>query len=200
MGTNLIVLSENGCLNRTMSEFDVKMNRTEQKWSKKELIVRVLWSFISPVFRFSPRIFWGWRRLLLRVFGAKIGRHVNIYPTVKVHIPWNVSIGDFAAVGDNVILYALGPIEIAERVTISQGAHLCAGTHDLSKVHRPLIKSKIQIQQESWICADAFIGPNVKLGPRTIIGARSVVMRDVKEGLTVAGNPAQVIKTEQKTL
>ena len=176
-----------------MSGFDVEMNRAEQKWSRKEQVARVFWTLIWPFFRCSPRIFWGWRRLLLRVFGAKIGQQVHIYPSVKVHIPWNITIGDFSAIGDNVILYALGPIDIAERVTISQGAHLCAGTHNLSKEHRPLVKSKIQIQSESWICADAFIGPDVKLGHKTIIGARSVVMRDVADGLTVAGNPAQVI-------
>jgi len=116
-----------------------------------------------------------------------------MHPRVRIEIPWNVSIGDEAAVGDSAILYALGPIFIGDRATVSQYAHLCAGTHDLEDRSRPLVKSPIYISNDSWIAADAFIGPGVTVGAGAVIGACSVVVKDVVEQAVVAGNPAQKI-------
>jgi putative colanic acid biosynthesis acetyltransferase WcaF len=127
---------------------------------------------------------------LLRLFGAQIGRNVHIHPSVYITIPWNLSIGDKTAVGDRVILYALGPIVIGECVTVSQYAHLCAGTHDWRDPVMRLIKTPITIGNGAWICADAFIGPGVTVGARAIVGARAVTMRNVAPGAIVSGNPA----------
>lgn len=176
-----------------MMIIDVDTNRTVKKWSKGELIGRILWTVCHPLFRLSPRIFWGWRRLLLRLFGAKIGKEAHVYPTVKITIPWNISIGNKSAVGDNAILYALGPINIGDRATISQRAHLCAGTHDISRNDRPLVKAKIIIEDDAWIAADAFIGPNVTIGSLAIIGARAVAMKNIPAKQIAVGNPAKII-------
>ena len=172
---------------------DVKKNRRSQQWSRRELAGRLLWTLVFPLFRLSPRLLWGWRRLLLRTFGAHIGPEVQINPTVRVTIPWNLNIGEECALGDGAILYALGPIKIGARVTISQGAHLCAGTHEWRCTDMPLVRSPIQVESDVWICADAFIGPNVKLGRGAIVGARAVAVRDVPSGVIVAGNPAREI-------
>lgn len=175
---------------------DVATNRSMRKWSRSEQVGRVLWTLASPLFRFSPRLLWGWRRLLLRLFGARIGRDVHIYPSVRIEIPWNLSIGDQSAVGDRVILYALGAITLDERVTVSQGAHLCAGTHDLDDPARPLLKPPIHIGADAWVCADAFIGPGVKVGPGSVVGARAVAMKDVEAQTVVVGNPARTIRKD----
>lgn len=174
---------------------DVDTNRSVKKWSKGELFGRILWAACYPLFRLSPRIFWGWRRFLLRLFGAKIGDQAHIYPTVQITIPWNISIGNKSAVGNHAILYALGPINIGDRATISQGAHLCAGTHDISRNDRPLVKASIIIENDAWIAADAFIGPNVTIGSLAIIGARAVVMKNIPAKQIAVGNPAKIIST-----
>lgn len=109
-------------------------------------------------------------------------------------MPWNLEIGMAAAVGDRAILYALGPISIGERATISQGAHLCAGTHDLRDPARPLLKLPIRIGDDAWICADAFIGPGVTIGRGAVAGACAVIVKDVGEDCIVAGNPARLIR------
>lgn len=162
-----------------------------RKWSRWELAGRILWVLAYPLFRFSPRPLWGWRRLLLRCFGAKIGADVNIHPTVAISIPWHLIVGDYAGIGDRVNLYALGDIRIGDAATISQGAHLCAGSHDYRDPRMSLTKPPITIGAGAWICADAFIGPGVVIGRNAIVGARAVVMKDVPEGLIVAGNPAR---------
>jgi putative colanic acid biosynthesis acetyltransferase WcaF len=175
-------------------QIDVAANRKAQKWTPREQIGRALWGIVYPLFRLSPRpLFWGWRRGLLRCFGAKIGNNVHIHPSVKIEIPWNLEIGQDAAVGDHATLYSLGPIRIGARATISQGAHLCAGTHDISDPTRPLRKPPITIGDDAWICADAFIGPKVAVGAGAIVGARTVAMKDVPAGVIVVGNPAREI-------
>jgi putative colanic acid biosynthesis acetyltransferase WcaF len=173
---------------------DVAANRTARKWTQVELVGRVLWALAHPFFAWSPRLAWGWRRGLLRIFGAKVGAGVHVYPSVRITIPWNLSFGQECAIGDRVILYALGQITLEDRVTISQGAHLCAGTHDLHDPARPLLKLPIRIERDTWICADAFVGPGVTVGHGAVIGARAVAMKNVDSETVVVGNPARTIK------
>ena len=83
---------------------------------------------------------------------------------------------------------------MAERVTLSQGAHLCAGTHDWQKPDRPLLRPPITIEADVWVCAEAFIGPSVTIGNNSIVGARAVVMKNVPSRVVVVGNPANVVR------
>lgn len=128
--------------------------------------------------------------MLLRLFGAKVGANVHIDPSAKIFIPWNLKIGDWSSVGFDALLYNLGPLTIGQKVTVSQRAHLCGGTHDHRSPTMELIKSPIVVGDGAWVCADAFIGPGVKVGQGAVVGARAVVMKDVEAGAVVAGNPA----------
>lgn len=172
---------------------DVNENRRARKWSRAEQLGRVLWSLVGPLFILSPRPLWKWRVFLLRLFGAKVGRNVHIYPDVRISMPWNISIGDNAAIGSRATLYALGPISIGAEATISQGAHLCAGTHDYRDPSMPLVKATIRVSNGVWICAEAFVGPKVEIGSMAIVGARAVVMRSVPSYDIVVGNPARSV-------
>jgi len=146
------------------------------------------------MFRWIPGRIRGVRPFLLRCFGATIARDVNIAPTVRIRHPWLLTIGRHSAIGDNVEIYNLGSIAIGEHTVISQNAHLCAGTHDYTKPDLPLIRASITIGSGVWICADAFIGPNVTIGDNALIAARAVVTKDVPANVIVGGNPAIVIK------
>lgn len=172
---------------------NVPENRRARKWSRREQFGRLLWGCAWPFFRLSPRLLWGWRCWLLRVFGARVARHVHVYPTVRITMPWNLELEDSCAVGERAILYALGPIRIGARATVSQGVHLCAGTHDIRDPSRPLLKPPISIGNDAWICADAFIGPGVIVGDSAIVGARAVVMKSIPAHCIIAGNPARKI-------
>jgi putative colanic acid biosynthesis acetyltransferase WcaF len=149
----------------------------------------------TALFRCSFHNWYGWRRLLLRLFGAKLGRDVRIRPTVLVEIPWNLDIGDDVDIGDHVILYSLGKITIGRGSIISQYAHLCAGTHDYTTRRFPLLRPPIVVGEDAWIAADAFIGPGVTVGDRAVVGARATVVKDVGPDQVVAGPAAAVLKT-----
>lgn len=184
---------------QTDRSLNIEANRRSRKWSSKELLGRVLWGLCLPLFRFSPRICWNWRSGLLRCFGAKIGRHVCIHPAARIFIPWNLSIGDWSSIGFDALIYNLGMVSIGNHVTISQRAHLCAGTHDYRRTDLPLIKASIRVEDAAWICADAFVGPEVTIGEGAILGARGVAIKSVPAWTIAAGNPALPIK-ERKLL
>jgi putative colanic acid biosynthesis acetyltransferase WcaF len=173
---------------------DISQNRLNQKYTKGEIVRRIFWMLCMPLFRMSPRPFFGWRRWLLRLFGARVGRQVHIYNSARIYMPWNLSIDDWSAIGEDAYVYNLGPITIGKYVTISHRAHLCAGTHDYSRPDLPLLKPPIHILDQAWICADAFVGPGVEIGEGAIVGARAVVVKDIEPWMVVAGNPAQPIK------
>lgn len=172
-------------------------NRQQTRYSSRENLQRTLWALVKPSFRFSPRILFGWRNFLLRLFGARIGVHVHIYNSAQIYFPWNLEIGDWSAIGEHAYIYNLGTVQIGSQVTISQRAHLCAGTHDYTDPSLPLQKPPIVIEDQAWICADAFVGPGVTVGEGALVGARAVAIKDVEPWQVVVGNPAKPIKKRE---
>jgi putative colanic acid biosynthesis acetyltransferase WcaF len=155
-----------------------------------------LWWLVQSLFlNTSPQSFYGWRRLLLRGFGAHIGKNVLIRPSVRVTYPWKVSIGDNSWIGDNVELYSLGAITIGDNVVVSQGSYLCAGTHDYTDPAFPIQQFPIVVEPEAWIASQVFVGPGVTVGRGAVVGVRSLVLKDVPGGMVVAGHPAKVLTT-----
>lgn len=173
---------------------DIDQCRHQRPYTPGEYIGRICWALMSPLFRWSPRPFFGWRSLMLRLFGARIGRNVHIYPSTRIYLPWNLTVGPQASIGEWALVYNLGPVRIGEQATVSHRAHLCAGTHDYRDPALPLLRQPIEVGRRAWICADAFVGPNVRIGEGAVVGAGSVVVRDVPDWCIVAGNPARILK------
>ena len=155
---------------------------------------RAVWSTAWwLLFRPSPRPLFGWRRLLLRVFGAEIGRGANVYPSCRIWAPWNLVMRDGSCLAFRVECYSVDKISIGEGATISQDAHLCTAGHDIRDPAFALVSSPIEVGAEAWIAAGAYVGPGVRIGDRAVVAARAVVVRDVAAGQVVGGNPARVI-------
>lgn len=173
---------------------DVAGHRRVCSYSRRVLLLRLLWGAVSPLYRFSPRPAFAWRRMLLRFFGASIARGVRVYPSSYFYYPWNVEMGEDVAVGESALIYSLGKIRIGARAMVSQRAHLCAGSHDDQDPRLSLLTPPITIREDVWVCADAFIGPGVVIGTGAVVGARAVVVKDVGAWDVVVGNPARVIR------
>lgn len=176
-----------------MPELDIEGNRQAVKYSHSEMLRRVLWLFGSLLFRFSFRTMFGWRAWLLRMFGANVGSNVHIYNSATIYMPWNLTIEDDSAIGEHAYIYNLGPIHIGRKSTISHRAHLCAGTHDYTDPALPLLKPGIEIGDQVWICADAFVGPGVVVGEGAVVGARAVLIKNAVAWKVYGGNPAQIL-------
>lgn len=176
---------------------DLESNRAARKYSRVEQLRRVLWAFGGLAFRLSPRPCFAWRRMVLRLFGAKVGRAVNVYPSTRFYMPWNVEIGDWVAVGEDAFIYSLGKVYIGAGASIAYRAHVCAGTHDFTDPALPLLKPPVFIEDNAWIGTEAFIGPGVTVCKGAIVGARAVVIKDVPAMHIVGGNPARQIGMRQ---
>ncbi len=164
-------------------------------FSIQNRLKRVFWNIaVVVLFRYSPRPFHFWRSVLLRLFGAKVGKGVHVYPGVKIWAPWNLEIADACGIANGVILYSQGKITLGKRSVISQGAHLVTGTHDYTKAGFPLITSPIVIGENVWVAAEAFIHPGITIGNGCVIGARSVVTKDMPEWMVCTGHPCKPVK------
>lgn len=156
--------------------------------------VQLWWLFDALFVRPTPQILYAWRRFALRRFGARIGNNVLIRPGVRVTYPWKLVIGDDCWIGDDATLYTIDNITIGDHSVVSQGAYLCAGTHDARDISFPVVESPIVVESECWIAARAFIGPGVRIGRGAVVGACSVVQSDVSPATIVAGFPARAIQ------
>ena len=152
------------------------------------------WIVEAILFRPSPQFMYGWRRFLLRSFGASIGRKVIIRSSVHTQFPWKVKIGDHSWIGDHVILYSLGNIEIGSHVVISQKCYICTGSHDYKKTEFPIYSMPVYIEDKCWLATDVYVGPGVCIGSGTVVGARSSVFKSLPPDKVCIGTPAIPVK------
>ena len=166
---------------------------------RREKFRRLLWELVSTLlFRTTPR--WalhGWRRFLLRSFGAKIGPGCRISPSCRVWAPWNLTMGELSVLGDDVDCYTMDRITIGSKVAVSQRAFLCTGSHDVSSLRRPLVTEPIVIGDHCWIAAEAMVMPGVRIGEGAVIGARSLVTKDQPAWTICGGSPCRPIRVRE---
>ena len=161
---------------------------------RSPIVVQFWWLIQGTLFRMSPQFMYGFRRFLLRLFGAKIGKKVIIRPSVKITYPWKLSIGDYSWIGDQVDLYTLGNIIIGKNVVISQKSYLCTGSHDYLKEDFSIFQKPIIIQGQVWVASDVFIAPGITIGEGSIVAARSSVFKDIPSNKICAGSPVKIIR------
>ncbi|RLJ73927.1 WcaF family extracellular polysaccharide biosynthesis acetyltransferase [Pedobacter alluvionis] len=168
---------------------------TGPSFSMKNRLARLVWGIVALfLFKLSPKPFHQWRVFLLKCFGAKIGKGVHVYPGVIIWAPWNIELGDECGIASGVNLYSQGKITIGKRAVISQGAHLCAGTHDYTLPGFPLIAMPIVIGDQVWVAAEVFVHPGITISEGAVIGARSVVTKNMPAWTVCSGHPCKPIK------
>lgn len=157
--------------------------------------LRFAWGAVyTLLFRPSPRPMHGWRRFLLRSFGARIAAHVRIYSTVRIWAPWNLSCDESATIAEDVVVYNPMPLHMGSHAIISQQAYLCGATHDYEDPAFPLIAFPATLGAYSWVCARATVQPNVNLGEGAILAMGSVATHDLEPWTVYGGVPARKIK------
>jgi putative colanic acid biosynthesis acetyltransferase WcaF len=164
-------------------------------FSMRHRLLRLMWMLTWRLLAsWTPVQFLGWRRMLLRLFGASVGRGAVVHPSARIWYPANLELADFACIGPRVEVYCMAKVSLGHHAITSQGAHLCAGTHDIEDPDFQLIARPIAIGARAWIAAEAFVGPGVRIGEGAVLGARAVTFRDLAPWTVHAGNPAKPIK------
>ena len=164
-------------------------NSSDYNRGRSDLIVMLWWLVQAIAFPLSLHNLNNFRCMLLRLFGAKIGRGVVIRPTSRFTYPWKVEIGDYSWIGDDVVFYSVDRIIVGSHCVISQKSYLCTGSHDIEDSSFCLIAAQIRIGNGAWIASDCFIAAGVDIGSNSVIGARSNVMKSIPVRQVAWGNP-----------
>ena len=141
----------------------------------------------------------GWKRFILRCFGARLAKTAVVYSSTRIYAPWNLEMGEHSCLADDVDCYNVDKVKVGANTTISQKSYLCTASHDITKPNLPLITAPITIEDQVWIGADAFIGMGVTVRQGAVVGARASVYKDVEGWTVVGGNPAKFIKERKIT-
>lgn len=164
-------------------------------FSLSNRLFRALWNVTWALLAsWTPPPFGAWRRFLLTLFGARMGVACDVRGSAKVWYPPHLQMADRSLLADRVNCYNMAPISLGERALVSQGAHLCAGSHDIRTRDFQLIAKPIHIGADVWVAAEAFVGPGVEIGEGSVLGARAVAFKSLEPWGVYAGNPAQFVK------
>ncbi len=150
--------------------------------------------------RISPKIFNSWRCFIYRLFGAKIGKGVKIAPSAKFMYPWNITIGDYCWIGDNVELYSVDKIIIGNNVAFAHNIFIATAAHDVYDSKFNTISKPVIFKDEVWISSNVFINMGITLEKGVVIGSGSVVTRNMPQGYICVGNPAKPIKERKQKI
>ena len=164
----------------------------------KSIVVRMLWMLVSRL------IFNTWvpypstlKAIILRLFGAKVGRGLVIRTHVRIKQPWRLSIGDHVWIGESVWIDNLVQVAIASNVCLSQGAFLLTGNHDYKSTSFDLITGEIHLESGVWIGAKALVGPGVRCMSHSVLASGSTTFKELEANKIYQGNPAEEKRTRQ---
>jgi putative colanic acid biosynthesis acetyltransferase WcaF len=158
-------------------------------------LIQALWYFFGlPLLRSYCIPISRVKCIILRLFGASIGKGVYIKPGVRVKFPWYLTVGDFCWLGEDLWIDNLAPVSIGSNVCVSQAAYLCTGNHDWSTPNMKLFCRSIVIEDGSWVGARSVVCPGVVIGAGAVVSAGSVVSKSIPRYEVWAGNPAAYVR------
>ena len=175
-----------------MRKQNLKDYRLPKNWNRgKNFFFEMLWQvFFKPIISSSiPGTIW--RKYILILFGAKLGKSIRLSPGIKIKMPWRLIVGDYSWIGEDVWIDNLSMVKISNNVCVSQGVYFCTGNHDFKKINFDLTCKSIFIDSESWIGSKVIIGPGNKIGRGSVIKMGSIITKDI---------PPQSIVAENKTI
>lgn len=158
---------------------------------------RALWYFVSAYFFKSSFPFYGFKRFLLRAFGAKIGKDVTIKPHVTIKYPWKLVVGDHVWIGEQVWIDNLAKVTLKSNSCVSQGALLLCGNHNYKRSTFDLLVGEITLEEGAWAGAKTVVCPGVRLGSHSLLTVGSVATKSLEPYWIYQGNPATKLKVRE---
>ncbi len=162
----------------------------------KQLLVRLaeesLWWFLRSL----PSIGGVWLRyLFLKMTTKRLDGFCWISEGCTIVNSYNLSIGSGFAVNRNVLLDAMGGIEIGDRCGIGPNCVLISQEHSMLSreyfgrdSHR---ERTIRLGSDVWIGSNCFVKAGVTIGDHAVVGACSNVIDDIPPNGRVIGSPAR---------
>jgi len=171
---------------------------TQPSFSLRNRALRLLWGTVwLLLYRPSPRPLHGWRALLLRLFGARLGPGCHFYPGSRVWAPWLLECADYVCAGEGAEIYNPAPMYLGSHVVLSQQSYLCGATHDYNDPRFPLVAYAMRVEAYAWICARASVAPGVQVGEGAVLALQAVATRNLEPWTVYGGNPAMALKRRE---
>lgn len=175
----------------------VDLSKYDNSWynpGKSKLII-LLWYICNVLFMINPlNPLSGLKVLILRLFGAKIGRNVVLKPGINIKYPWNLIVGDYVWIGERVWIDNLAKVSIADNACISQDAYLLTGNHNYKVQKFDLMIGEIKIEDGAWVGARAIVSPGLTCHSHSVLTAGSVATQNLDPDTIYQGNPATAKK------
>ena len=140
-------------------------------------------------------------KLVLRLFGAKIGAECDIESHILIHNARsdfrNLIIGNGCHIGKDTFFDIRAPIIIGDFVTISMRTtittHISVGQSSLNNRY-PRESAPVRINNNVYIGANSTILKGITIGEGSFVAACSLVQQDVPGHTVVGGIPAKTLK------
>jgi putative colanic acid biosynthesis acetyltransferase WcaF len=178
------------------------MKKTELKefdntsYQPGSMAKRSLW-YVANVLFFNTSVPFpnSLKRMLLRIFGAKIGMGVILKPKINIKYPWMLSVGNHSWIGEGVWIDNLGNVEIGANCCLSQGVMLLCGNHNFSVSGFDLTVKEITLEEGVWLGAKSTVTQGVTCYSHSVLTVGSVASKDLEAYSINRGNPAEKIKS-----
>lgn len=143
------------------------------------------------------------RVLVLKIFGAKIGKNFLISPCryfdywyagfshLEVGDNCHIASGTLLDLREKIILE--NHVTIAERCVILTHSNVGDDKHPLQK-HFPFVAGRVHVKEGSFVGANSVVLPGITIGPHSCVMAGSIVSRNVPPHTLVGGNPLRIVR------
>lgn len=162
----------------------------------KQILVRVAEEYVWWLIRSLPGFLGLWLRyLFLKCTTKRLDGFCWISQGCVFYNSYNLSIGREFAINRNVLIDAMGGVEIGDKTGIGPNCVLIAHEHGMfsqeyfSEASRKL--KPIRLGSDVWIGSNCFIKAGVTIGDRAVVAACSNVIEDVPPNGRVIGSPAR---------
>src|ERR1700761_5122141 len=160
-------------------EVDLHLFKSNRTIAGRSRGIQLLWFVVSSLALRSWLPGSGWRVSLLRIFGARVGKHVRIKPGVRVKYPWKLQVGDNSWIGEDCWIDNLAEVVVGRNVCLSQACYLCTGNHDWNDPGFAMFARSIILEDGSWLASRCTIGPGVVIGRNAIAAINSVILKSI---------------------
>lgn len=144
-------------------------------YQNKNFFIHVSWFLINNLIFNTFFPFNNIKIIILRLYGAKIGKGVILKNYLRIKFPWNLEIGDNVWVGESVWIDNISSVIIKKNCCISQGVYFCTGNHNFKKKTFDLKTGDIVINESSWLGAKTIVSPGSIVKKNSFIKLGSVI-------------------------
>jgi putative colanic acid biosynthesis acetyltransferase WcaF len=122
------------------------------------------------------------RPVILRAFGAKVGKRVSIRQQVRIRRPWRLEIGDDCWIAQGAWFQTLSEmITLEDDVCVSHDAMIFGGYRQANTVALELASGNTLLEHGAWIGAKSIVMGGVTIGRNRTVPAGGVA-RESLEG------------------